>query len=593
MAEKRLNSRIIHKHDTETNWEKSSLVPMKGEIIVYDVDDTHTYERFKIGDGSTLVSALPFANYTHPTSGVTAGTYKSVTVNAQGHVTAGTNPTTLSGYGITDAVTKTELSSLVGDKEVSEQISEAIKNKSDTNHTHNYAGSSSVGGPANSVKTNLTVKLNGGSTEGTNLFTYNGSTAKTVNITPSAIGAAASSHGNHVPETETANNAKFLRNDNTWQTVTPANIGAAATNHGTHVSYSDSAPVMDGTASVGSASTVARSDHKHPTDTSRASASELDSLKGLVGDTAVSKQIGDAISVHTHSNYVNQNAFSSVVVGSTTIAADNATDTLTLVASDNITLTPDASGDKITIAAKDTVYTHPSYTARTGVPTADQTPAFGGAFNVSQPVSDSTGHITAINSRKITIPNATATVSAAGLMSAADKKKLDEIATGANKTTVDSALSSSSTNPVQNKAIYEALNDLVGDTPVSDQIEAAQIIYVGPTQPTDPNIKVWINTAEEGTGIVPVLPRVATISLPKANWAGSAAPYNQTVSINTVTSATKVELNPTVSQIVSLQNDDIALMAENNNGTVKVYSFGGKPSADMTMQVTLTEVSYV
>ena len=41
--------------------------------------------------------------YTHPNSGVTAGTYKSVTVNAQGHVTTGTNPTTLSGYGITDA----------------------------------------------------------------------------------------------------------------------------------------------------------------------------------------------------------------------------------------------------------------------------------------------------------------------------------------------------------------------------------------------------------------------------------------------------------------------------------------------------------
>ena len=42
-------------------------------------------------------------NYTHPESGVTAGTYKSVTVNAQGHVTAGSNPTTLAGYGITDA----------------------------------------------------------------------------------------------------------------------------------------------------------------------------------------------------------------------------------------------------------------------------------------------------------------------------------------------------------------------------------------------------------------------------------------------------------------------------------------------------------
>lgn len=41
--------------------------------------------------------------YEHPDSGVTAGTYRSVTVNAQGHVTAGYNPTTLDGYGISDA----------------------------------------------------------------------------------------------------------------------------------------------------------------------------------------------------------------------------------------------------------------------------------------------------------------------------------------------------------------------------------------------------------------------------------------------------------------------------------------------------------
>ena len=50
-------------------------------------------------DGSANIStALTLAN-----SGVTAGTYKSVTVDAKGRVKAGTNPTTLSGYGITDA----------------------------------------------------------------------------------------------------------------------------------------------------------------------------------------------------------------------------------------------------------------------------------------------------------------------------------------------------------------------------------------------------------------------------------------------------------------------------------------------------------
>ena len=51
-----------------------------------------------------------------------------------------------------------------------------------------------------------------------------------------------------------------------------------------------------------------------------------------------------------------------------------------------------------------------------------------------------------------------ATTSANGLMSAADKTKLNGVATGANKTTVDSSLSASSANPVQNKAVKSALD---------------------------------------------------------------------------------------------------------------------------------------
>lgn len=138
-----------------------------------------------------------------------------------------------------------------------------------------------------------------------------------------------------------------------------------------------------------------------------------------------------------------------------------------------------------------------------------------------------------------------------------------------------------------------AVSLLVGDTAVSEQIEEAQIIYVGPNQPTDPNIKVWINTAEEGTGVIPVLPRMATISLEAADWTGDATPYYQVVNIPSVTTASKIDLQPTASQIVALQNEDIALMAENSNGIVTIYSFGGKLSIDMEMQVLITEVSYV
>ena len=107
---------------------------------------------------------------------------------------------TVSGWGFTkntgtyskpsDGIPKSHLASAV----------QTSLDKADTalqslpSHTHNYAGSSSAGGAANSVKTNLTIKLNSGATEGTNLFTFNGSTAKTVNITPNAIGAATSDH---------------------------------------------------------------------------------------------------------------------------------------------------------------------------------------------------------------------------------------------------------------------------------------------------------------------------------------------------------------------------------------------------------------
>ena len=96
----------------------------------------------------TLIDAKLDASkaYSHPNSGVTAGTYRSVTVNAQGHVTAGTNPTTLAGYGITDAAAK--------------------------NHTHNYAGSSSAGGSANSaVKLATARAINGVNFDGSGNIT--------------------------------------------------------------------------------------------------------------------------------------------------------------------------------------------------------------------------------------------------------------------------------------------------------------------------------------------------------------------------------------------------------------------------------------
>lgn len=63
MAKKEVKTRIIHKHDKEANWLlAANFVPMPGELIVYDADETHSKPRFKVGNGVDIVSDLPFSS---------------------------------------------------------------------------------------------------------------------------------------------------------------------------------------------------------------------------------------------------------------------------------------------------------------------------------------------------------------------------------------------------------------------------------------------------------------------------------------------------------------------------------------------------
>ena len=64
--------------------------------FVIGTNDEITLSGDVTGTGTTAITTT-LAN-----SGVTAGTYRSVTVDAKGRVTNGTNPTTIAGYGITD-----------------------------------------------------------------------------------------------------------------------------------------------------------------------------------------------------------------------------------------------------------------------------------------------------------------------------------------------------------------------------------------------------------------------------------------------------------------------------------------------------------
>lgn len=70
-----------------------------------------------------------------------------------------------------------------------------LGNVDNTADADKYVAYASSSGTANKTKNNLVLRLKGGSTEGTNMFTFNGSTAKSVNITAAKIGAVAVSQG--------------------------------------------------------------------------------------------------------------------------------------------------------------------------------------------------------------------------------------------------------------------------------------------------------------------------------------------------------------------------------------------------------------
>ena len=190
--------------NAEKNQNAFSNIAVSGQTTV-EADSTTDTLTLVAGSNVTITTdatndkitiAAKDTVYTHPTSGVTAGSYNKVTVDANGHVTSGSNPTTLAGYGIADAYTKTAIDTALA--------------------------------------------------------------------------------------------------------------GKAASSHGTHVTYATAVPVMDGTAAVGTATTVARGDHKHPTDTSRASAADLTTLTTKV-NTLISHGTTDPTSSTASQYYFKYN----------------------------------------------------------------------------------------------------------------------------------------------------------------------------------------------------------------------------------------------------------------------------------------------
>lgn len=85
--------------------------------------------------------------------------------------------------------------------------------------------------------------------------------------------------------------------------------------------------------------------------------------------------------------------------------------------------------------------------------------------------------------------------------------------------------------------------------------------------------------------------RISEITLNASDWKEATSPFSQAVVLDTISTASKVDLLPTAEQLLMLCSKNIALTTQNDGGKLTVYAIGGKPSATMTIQVCITEVT--
>ena len=138
-----------------------------------------------------------------------------------------------------------------------------------------------------------------------------------------------------------------------------------------------------------------------------------------------------------------------------------------------------------------------------------------------------------------------ATTSAAGLMSSTDKSKLDGIESGATKTIVDSNLSETSSNPLENKAIKAAL-----DT----KMDASNIIST-------------------------------TISIPTSSWAAdttySSYGYKATVADSSIAATDTISITLSVTSLAIAEAAYVSAGGESYDGGIYLYA-KSIPSADLS-----------
>ena len=363
-------------------------------------------------------------SYTHPTSGVTAGTYRSVTVDANGHVTAGSNPTLTVAQGGTGGTTANAAAfNLIGDPVVSETaLSDDIK------FAFYYATPSTSNGAlyakkASSVWTYIKGKAD-------TVYAPKSHTHSISNITnlqttlDSKLNASLKGAASGLAELDSSGKVPSSQLPSYVDDVIEGYLSSGKF-------YKESAHTTQITGETGKIYVDLSTSKTYRW--SGSAFAEISSSLAL-GTTSSTAYRGDrGLIAYNHSQVTSGNPHN---VTKSDVGLGNVENKSSATIRGELTKANVTTALGYTPPTQDTVYTHPTYTAKTGVPTANQTPAFGGTFTVTQPVSDATGHITAMNSRTITIPATAmtgATASAAGtkgLVPAPAKGKQDTFLRG-------------------------------------------------------------------------------------------------------------------------------------------------------------------
>lgn len=180
MAENTINVKVKQRTDTESNWASKNPVLLDGE---------HGYVKgsgkYKIGDGTKKWSELSYyesLNTTDKTKldGIAVGANKTIVDSALSSTS--TNP--VQNKIVNSALAgKSNNGHTHDDRYYTEsEINSKLNGKANSSHTHNYAGSSSVGGAANSAVKLATARTVSNTEDFVMSFSYDGSANSNANL---------------------------------------------------------------------------------------------------------------------------------------------------------------------------------------------------------------------------------------------------------------------------------------------------------------------------------------------------------------------------------------------------------------------------